>query len=97
MEHRSSPAPIIIIGAGIVGLTLAQSLKQEGIPFELYEHDETLDHRSPGWGITIHWALDTLENCLPRELFAKLEDVQVDPEQGRQGPTRHQTCIQLRR
>ncbi|KAI3339999.1 hypothetical protein F4824DRAFT_453830 [Ustulina deusta] len=84
MAHRSSPAPIIIIGAGIVGLTLAQSLKQEGIPFELYERDETLDHRSPGWGITIHWALDALENCLPKELFAKLEDVQVDPEQGRQ-------------
>ncbi|KAF2972369.1 hypothetical protein GQX73_g1144 [Xylaria multiplex] len=84
MERHNSPSPIIIIGAGIVGLTLAQGLKQEGIPFQLYERDETLDHRSPGWGITIHWALKALESCLPKDMFARIDNVQVDPEQGRQ-------------
>ncbi|KAI1422614.1 hypothetical protein F5Y12DRAFT_761973 [Xylaria sp. FL1777] len=84
MERRSNLKPIIIIGAGIIGLTLAQSLKKEGVPFELYERDEALDHRSPGWGITIHWALDALKKCLPEDVFTRIDDVQVDPEQGRQ-------------
>ncbi|RYC62294.1 hypothetical protein CHU98_g3907 [Xylaria longipes] len=84
MESHSDPRPIIIIGAGIVGLALAQGLKKEGIPFQIYERDETLDHRSAGWGITIHWALEALESCLPKEAFAKIDDAQVDPEQGRQ-------------
>ncbi|KAI0456322.1 FAD/NAD(P)-binding domain-containing protein [Xylaria acuta] len=84
MDCHSSPRPIIIIGAGIVGLALAQGLKKEDIPFQIYERDETLDHRSAGWGITINWALEALESCLPREVFAKIDDVQVDPEQGRQ-------------
>ncbi|KAI0856999.1 FAD/NAD(P)-binding domain-containing protein [Xylaria cubensis] len=83
MEIHSSP-PIIIIGAGIVGLALAQGLKWEGIPFQIYERDENLDHRSAGWGITIHWALEALRSCLPTELFAKIDNAQVDPEQGRQ-------------
>ncbi|KAI1743341.1 FAD/NAD(P)-binding domain-containing protein [Xylaria scruposa] len=81
---RHNGPPVIIVGAGIVGLALAQSLKKEGIPFQIYDRDENLDHRSTGWGITIHWAMESLESCLPRELFAKIDNVQVDPEQGRQ-------------
>lgn len=86
MEPTNTQQPIIIVGAGIVGLTLAQALKKEGIPFRLFERDENLDHRSAGWGITIHWALHALESCLPADLFARIDEVQVDPEQGRQGP-----------
>ncbi|KAI0099250.1 FAD/NAD(P)-binding domain-containing protein [Nemania sp. FL0031] len=84
MEKSKSRQPIIIVGAGIVGLTLAQALKKEGIPFQLFERDKSLDHRSAGWGITIHWALKALESCLPADLFARVDEVQVDPEQGRQ-------------
>ncbi|KAI3324525.1 FAD/NAD(P)-binding domain-containing protein [Xylariaceae sp. AK1471] len=84
MECHDSPRPIIIVGAGIVGLTLAQGLKMEGIPFQIYERDEAVDQRSSGWGITIHWALEALESCLPQELYKKIDGVQVDPEQGRQ-------------
>ncbi|KAI1153185.1 hypothetical protein F4825DRAFT_416254 [Nemania diffusa] len=84
MEPTNTQQPIIIVGAGIVGLTLAQALKKEGIPFRLFERDENLDHRSAGWGITIHWALHALESCLPADLFARIDEVQVDPEQGRQ-------------
>lgn len=39
--------------------------------------------RGQGWGITIHWALPSLESCLPDELREKLLEVQVDPEQGK--------------
>lgn len=74
--------PIIIVGAGIVGLTLAQSLKQANIPFEIYERDPHFDSNAGGWGITVHWALSALESCLPPSLFQKLQTIQVDPQQG---------------
>ncbi|KAI1175757.1 FAD/NAD(P)-binding domain-containing protein [Nemania sp. FL0916] len=84
MEPSEVREPTLIVGAGIVGLTLAQALKKEGIPFQIYERDEAPDSRSLGWGITIHWAMDALESCLPQGLFAMLDSVQVDPELGRQ-------------
>ncbi|KAF4634436.1 hypothetical protein G7Y89_g3680 [Cudoniella acicularis] len=74
---------VIIIGAGVVGLVLAQALKKSGIAFEIYDRDEHIDARSHGWGITIHWALDALRECLPPKLFSQLKSIQVDPEVGR--------------
>ncbi|RMZ85023.1 hypothetical protein DV738_g148, partial [Chaetothyriales sp. CBS 135597] len=76
--------PVLIVGGGIVGLALAQALKQASIPFEIYEWDANLDATSRGgWAITIHWALDALRECLPPALFERVKDIQVDPEQGR--------------
>jgi 2-polyprenyl-6-methoxyphenol hydroxylase-like FAD-dependent oxidoreductase len=56
---------------------------QDGIPFLIFERDSEIDARSPGWGITIHWALRSLKQCLPDDLFEGLASIQVDPEQGR--------------
>ncbi|KAL2075556.1 hypothetical protein VTL71DRAFT_499 [Oculimacula yallundae] len=78
-----SNLPIVIIGAGVVGLVLAQALKKEGIPFLIFDRDTHVDARTHGWGLTIHWALPALKQCLPPELFDRLKTVQVDPEQGR--------------
>ncbi|KAH7419331.1 monooxygenase-like protein [Cadophora sp. MPI-SDFR-AT-0126] len=75
--------PVVIVGAGVVGLVLAQALKKEGVPFLIFDRDEHIDARSHGWGITIHWALPALKKCLPEDLFDRLKTVQVDPEQGR--------------
>jgi 2-polyprenyl-6-methoxyphenol hydroxylase-like FAD-dependent oxidoreductase len=99
----SSESPVLIIGAGVVGLVLAQSLKkvlnpsiliqlacfvadscsQEGIPFQIFDRDAYVDARGHGWGITIHWALATLKDCVPETLYKRLKTIQVDPEQGR--------------
>ncbi|KAK0125461.1 hypothetical protein ONS95_000526 [Cadophora gregata] len=78
-----SRLPIVIVGAGVVGLVLAQALKREGIQFLIFDRDEHIESRSHGWGITIHWALPALKKCLPAELFDRLKTIQVDPEQGR--------------
>lgn len=67
----------------MVGLVLAQALKKQGIAFIIFDRDEHIDARGHGWGITIHWALEALKNCLPSSLFEKLNTIQVDPEQGR--------------
>lgn len=73
--------PILIIGGGIVGLTLAQALHQANIPYLVFERDSSLQQNTEGWGLTIHWALPALESCLPPKLFERLLDTQVDKEQ----------------
>ncbi|KAK6383857.1 hypothetical protein LTS17_003149 [Exophiala oligosperma] len=75
---------IIIIGAGVVGLTLAHGLKKEGIPFQIFERDESVSARGQGWAITIHWALPYLKQLLEPQVLQKIDSVQVDPAQGRQ-------------
>lgn len=73
--------PIIIIGGDLVGLTLAQALKKAGIECTVYEQNTAQEAKSGGgWAITIHWALGALEECLPPELFRRLDEIQVDPE-----------------
>ncbi|KAG6036030.1 hypothetical protein E4U41_005834 [Claviceps citrina] len=78
--------PVIISGAGIVGLTLAHGLKKANIPFQVYERDEHIDARGHGWAITIHWALPFLTRLLDGDAdtaAAALEHAQVDPQVGR--------------
>lgn len=75
--------PVLIVGAGIVGLTLGQALKQNNIPFEIFERDENPTVRGQGWAITIHWALEYLLKMLPPDVAARVEDVQVDPNVAR--------------
>lgn len=47
--------PILIIGAGIIGLTLAQAFRKRGISYQIFERDPSAEHRGAGWAITIHW------------------------------------------
>jgi 2-polyprenyl-6-methoxyphenol hydroxylase-like FAD-dependent oxidoreductase len=75
--------PVLIVGAGIVGLTLGQALKQKNIPFEIYERDATPDARGQGWAITLHWALEYMMKMLPEETLTRIQDVQVDPDVAR--------------
>jgi 2-polyprenyl-6-methoxyphenol hydroxylase-like FAD-dependent oxidoreductase len=80
MASNNHPGkPIIVVGAGLVGLTLAQGLKKAGFAFEIYDRDHSIDERPAGWGITMHWALPSLKACLPAEVYAKIPSIQVDP------------------
>lgn len=63
---------VLIIGAGVTGLALAQGLKKAGIPCVIYEKNESLDTRR-NWGFAVHWGLEALEKLLPKELFEQLE------------------------
>lgn len=76
---------ILIIGAGITGLVLAQALKKNGIAFTVFERDAHVAARGRGWGLTIHWSLDTFLSLLPQYIVDKLPEVYVDPEASNKG------------
>jgi 2-polyprenyl-6-methoxyphenol hydroxylase-like FAD-dependent oxidoreductase len=47
---------VAIIGAGIAGVALAVACLHRGIPFTLYERDDSFDARSQGYGLTLQQA-----------------------------------------
>jgi len=62
---------VVIIGAGLGGLCLAQGLKRAGISFDVYERDAAPDSRLQGYRIRIDAeGQRALAACLPLELFA---------------------------
>lgn len=76
----SAPLPVIIIGAGISGLLLAQHLHQQGIPFRIFERDTDLATRGVGWGLTLNWSLPMLNTLVRPELLSRLPETYVDRE-----------------
>lgn len=47
-EHMGSDLPVVVIGAGIAGLTLRRALRAQGIPCAVYEQAEGLATRGAG-------------------------------------------------
>ncbi len=45
---------VLIVGAGIGGLSLAQNLRKQGISFEIFERDSGAESRFQGWAIAMH-------------------------------------------
>ncbi|EEA19340.1 hypothetical protein TMatcc_009474 [Talaromyces marneffei ATCC 18224] len=71
--------PILIVGAGISGLSLAQYLRKSGIPFRIFDRDASIVSRTGGWGLTFHWGLPALKELLPEELYERLGECNVNP------------------
>ncbi|KAK6435283.1 hypothetical protein LTR95_008529 [Oleoguttula sp. CCFEE 5521] len=69
---------VIIVGAGLCGLLIAQGLKKHGISFSIYEKESTAG-RSRDWGMAYFWSADYLPYLLPEHLVRRLPEVQVDP------------------
>jgi flavin-dependent dehydrogenase len=84
MEPSPAP-PVIIIGAGLVGLILAQALSARSIPYLIYDQDPHASHRGVGWGLTIHWALEIFKYLVPASIIKHLPEAFVDPDAVRSG------------
>ncbi|KAJ5300827.1 Sm-like ribonucleoprotein [Penicillium atrosanguineum] len=66
-------APILICGAGISGLALAQALSKRGIPFRVFERDPTLNFRAQGYRVRINGdGIAALSEALSPELYSLL-------------------------
>lgn len=91
----STDKPVIIIGASISGLTLAQGLRKAGIPYQIFERDSSLSARSAGWGLTIHWALSAFLELLPNEIGGRLPETYVNPDAVERGETGSFTFFDL--
>jgi len=63
---------VIVIGAGLGGLCLAQALRREGVDVAVYERDRALGSRWEGYRIHINpTGARALNACLPAEGWAE--------------------------
>lgn len=77
----STEQPVLIIGAGVTGLTLAQTCQKRQIPFQIFERDDSAvhsQHRTVGKGLTEGFGLHHLKAALPDELASRLPECHVD-------------------
>ena len=66
--------PVLIIGAGISGLALAQGLRQAGFAVLVFERDPALNIRSQGYRVRITSdGIAALASLLPTHLFSRLK------------------------
>ncbi|KAG8168477.1 hypothetical protein KVR01_001226 [Diaporthe batatas] len=71
----STQRPILISGAGLASLLLAQSLRRSAIPFRVYERDASLKFRGQGYRLRLSdEGLDAIESVLGPEDFARFYD-----------------------
>lgn len=70
---------ILVIGAGLGGLALAQGLTKAGIDVQVYEKDPAIVARFQGYRIGLQpYGWDALRTCLPAELYDLAERTSGD-------------------
>lgn len=90
------PLPVLIAGAGVCGLTLAQQLRHCGVPFRIFDRDTSISSRTGGWGLTFQWALPILRDLLPPDIFARLEEASINRDATSKGDMGHYHFFDLR-
>ncbi|KAL1931856.1 hypothetical protein VTP01DRAFT_8912 [Rhizomucor pusillus] len=72
---------VIIIGGGLAGLSLANVLKHQGVPYKVYERDASPEARTQGWSISVHFCLPYLRKSMDPVKYSKLGVASaVDPQ-----------------
>lgn len=64
--------PVLIIGGGLAGLTLANILKHHGIPYQVFERDHCPTARDQGWSIGLRFCLAPLSQAIDPAKYATL-------------------------
>ncbi|MCJ1475495.1 hypothetical protein MMC13_004158 [Lambiella insularis] len=65
MTKSAENGKVLIIGAGLAGLTLAQILFYNNIPFEIFERDTSPEGRNQGWAVALVECLPPMQELLP--------------------------------
>ena len=53
MPRLDINSKVLIVGAGLGGLVLAQILRNYGVPYEIFERDKGLHDRDQGWAVAL--------------------------------------------
>ena len=77
--NHMSDFHVLVIGAGTVGLLIAQRLKMLDIQCTVFEKEHHLNERPRDWSFGIYWAQSSLTECLPSSILSKMNTAQVDP------------------
>ncbi|KAH6389363.1 hypothetical protein HBI60_189480 [Parastagonospora nodorum] len=59
---------VLLVGAGLDGLSLAQNLRKRGISFEIFERESEANARWQGWAITLHSIVDAAVDSYPSNM-----------------------------
>ncbi|KAI1473836.1 putative monooxygenase [Daldinia eschscholtzii] len=59
---------ILIVGAGLGGLLLGQTLRKNNIHFEIFERDRSDNIRAQGWAMGLHTILDEPDASIPDDM-----------------------------
>ncbi|KAI9267896.1 hypothetical protein BDA99DRAFT_420775, partial [Phascolomyces articulosus] len=71
---------VLIVGAGLGGLALANVLKHQGVPFKIFERDSSPEDRTQGWSLSMHFCLFLLKSLMDPVKYATLgKKSAVDP------------------
>lgn len=71
VQKPTPEKPVLIMGAGISGLCLAQALKKAGIPFRVFERDPAMNARPQGYRLKLESdAARALEESLDADTYA---------------------------
>ncbi|KAI1139397.1 putative monooxygenase [Hypoxylon sp. FL0543] len=68
MAVATTKPRVLIVGAGLGGLTLAQCLRKQNVPFEIFERDSDPVSRASGWAIGLHSVLEDLLSSVPQDM-----------------------------
>ena len=63
---------MLIVGAGMTGLSIAHGLDQAGIKYTIFDSEDGVRFRPKEWTMAIHWGLPLLEELLPPHLANRI-------------------------
>ena len=63
---------VLIVGAGMTGLSIAHGLKQVGIKYTIFDTEDGVRFRPREWTMGMHWGLPMLETLLPPHLAKRI-------------------------
>ncbi|KAK8084489.1 monooxygenase [Apiospora hydei] len=68
MSPNGSSPHVLILGAGLGGLSLAQALRKRGISFEIFERDNRDLERPQGWTVSVHSMVEDMKESVANDM-----------------------------